>query len=103
MNWNRVVKSECTECIVVAIRQCIPLTENQLPVQVNDDLIAVTEPEDLLLLRHGRDIRSGKYDLCAFDVANSHFVAGGHRKHRWTGPISVYKHESGSSAFTFSH
>src|SRR5580704_14797329 len=94
MNRNRVVESKCTECVVVAIRHRILLTENRFLVQVNDDLIAVTKFEDLLLSRHRRDMRPGKYDLGAFDVANSHFLAGGHRKHRWTGPISVYKHES---------
>src|ERR1700751_6111688 len=94
MNWDRVVKSKCTECIVVAIRQCILLAENRFLVQVNDDLIAVTKFEYLLLARNRRDVRSGKYDLCAFDAPDSHFLAGGHRKHCWTGPISVYKHKS---------
>src|SRR3954471_14631225 len=69
MNGDLVVEAEHSERTIIPISERILPRKNRFPVQVDDDIVAVTDFEKALTLLCGRESRPGKYDLCAFNAS----------------------------------
>ena len=52
MDMGLVVEAECTERVIVAVRQGILPPKNRLSIQINDYVVAVADFEDFLTALH---------------------------------------------------
>src|SRR5437879_2741830 len=79
MNGDLVVKAEHSERTIIPIGERILPRKNPLPVQVDDDVVAVTDFEKVLTPLRRRESRPSKHNLCAFNAS----LAGRPSRSRW--------------------
>src|SRR5882757_10877844 len=80
MNGDLVVKAEHSERTIIPIPERILPRKDALPVQVDDDVVAVTDFEKLLTPLRRRESRPGKHNLCAFHASLAHLLSRRHGK-----------------------
>src|SRR4051794_10568613 len=94
MNGDLVVETEDSERILVAIVERILARENRLAVQVDDDVVAVTDFEKALTRARRLESGAGEYELGAFDASLAHLFARRHGKHRRARAVAVHQNEA---------